>query len=1143
VRCEVCGQSWPDSMRFCGNCGRPLPAVEVGLSAERKVVTVLFCDLVGSTARADGADPEDVHAGLAAYHGLVRGVLEAHQGTVEKFIGDAVMAVFGAPVAHDNDAERAVRAGLAILAAIEHANEASAGPGLTVRIGIATGEVVVSLTARPELGESLVAGDVVNTAARLQASGEAGTVVVGARTYRLTGAQVVYAALAPAVVKGKAAAVERWQATGVRALLASEAGVRPATRFVGRQAELAALQAAYERAIAGPGLELVLVAGEPGVGKSRLVAEFFGWVDQRGELVRWRQGRCLPYGDQVALYALAQIIKAQAGILDSDDEQAARDKLAHTVTALTRLDEADRAWVTAQLAPLAGLSGDSGTGRSERFSAWCRFLAALAQEAPLVLVIEDAHWADAELLAFLGHLAEWAEDVPVVVVVTARPELAAKAPQFGAEARALTRLTLDPLDDRDTASLIAGLLDATLLEAELQARLLEQAGGNPLFAEQVVRLLSEQGALRRRGRRVELAGRGELPVPDSLSALITARLDTLPRRDKALLGDAAVIGRIFWSGAVAALAGRDEDDVRGSLRQLTTAGFVARLPRSTMAGQAEYRFTHALVRDAAYAGLPRTVRGSRHLAAADWLEAQAGNRGADVAEVVAHHAVTAYELAEARGDHQGGARLRTGTSRRLAAAGERAKDMDAAAAERHYARAVSLLGPGDPERAGVMCEWGHASAVAGKIQQAQQALEEALALAQNHHDSRHAGLAMLWLGSEIAQFRDPVEEERLVASAVALLETLPASDELLQACHYMAFVHVQRARPAQALELCRRVLEVAPADSNWRMLALIWRGWARAMLGDTACTEDDREAISLARRHGLGDLANALCQAGERVWRMEGPEAALAAYRESHDLRARRGSKSVALSAVASVGPMFDLGRWDEVLAVASQWRQRASAGGSLRYLEPHLAAVLCWRGALAEAHQFLDPSLPTARQGLLDELVPTLGAAVTLSVADGDTAGTLALVEEYEHVLAPAAPASGYWGWCYLAGIVRACIALGEIERAQRLAAAEPALWRHQLEQQSAKAAIAEATGDPAAGQLYSQVAAGWQEYGHVLEHSLALLGLGRCRQRAGHPDASAPLLAARAVFAELGAVKPLAEADRWLGGDSISCTSVQIA
>jgi class 3 adenylate cyclase/tetratricopeptide (TPR) repeat protein len=1135
VRCEACGQSWPDGLRFCGACGRPLAVPGALLAAERKVVTVLFCDLVGSTARADGADPEDVQAALAAYHGLVRAELERHGGTVEKFIGDAVMAVFGAPVAHDDDAERAVRAGLNVLSAIERANVASAGPALAVRIGIATGEVLVNLDASPERGESLVAGDVVNTAARLQTSAEPGMVVVGERTHQLTSSGLVYTPLAPVSVKGKAAAVERWQARGARAHPGAEAGVRSATRFVGRRAELAVLQASFQRAVAAPALELVTVTGEPGVGKSRLVAEFFTWVDQRQGLVRWRQGRCLPYGDQVTCHALGEIVKAEAGILDSDGEQAARDKLARAVASLGALEEADRGWVTARLGPLAGLGGEPGAGQADRFTAWRRFLEALAGEGPLVLVVEDAHWADAELLAFLGHLVEWAENVPLLLVVTARPEFASKAPEFGAEARAVTPLALSPLGDADTAALLAGLLNATLVDAGLQARLLERAGGNPLFAEQVVRLLTERGALRRRGPAVELAVAGELPVPDSLSALITARLDTLPRQDKALLGDAAVIGRIFWSGAVAALAGRDEEEVRRSLRSLARAGFVTRLPRSGVTGQAEYRFVHALVRDAAYTGLPRGIRGARHLAAADWLESQAGDRGADTAEVVAHHAITAIELAEARGDAIAVDSLRGPTARRLVAAGDRAWVLGEAAAERHYARAAGLLGPGDPGRASVLCKWGRASWVAGKPEQAQAALEEALHLARAHDDPQHAGVAMQWL-SRLADDRgDQAEADRLTAAALALLERLPPGDDLLQAYSDTAFSHARAGRPAEALALTRRLLELAPPGSPFTVEAQSTSAWARAMLGDAAAVEDARESVRLARRDSPVRLAWALAGAAEGIWLVEGPEAALAALRESREVALRQGNRGFLVYPTVFLGPVFDLGRWDEVLATADEWRPQLDAGlgrGHLVQMEPHSAAVLCWRGALAEAHQYLDPVLPLARKMALGELVPVLATAVTLSVAEGNTQQALSLIEEFEQVLSRAAPASWYWGGQYLAGIARACAALGQLEHAKRLAgAAEPMLCRHRLERQGAQAAIAEAVGDPAADQLYAEAAAGWQRYGHVLEHGLALLGLGRCRQRAGHPDASAPLLAARAAFAELGAAMPLTEADHWLG------------
>jgi class 3 adenylate cyclase/tetratricopeptide (TPR) repeat protein len=1121
-------------MRFCGVCGRPLAAPGVALAAERKVVTVLFCDLVGSTARADGADPEDVQAALVAYHGLVRAELERHGGTVEKFIGDAVMAVFGAPVAHDDDAERAVRAGLSVLLAIDRANSAGAGPALAVRIGVATGEVLVNLDARPERGESLVAGDVVNTAARLQTSAEPGMVAVGQRTHQLTHSRLDYASLAPVEVKGKAAAVERWQARGARAHPGTEAGVRSTSRFVGRQAELAAMQASFERAVAGPAVELVTITGEPGVGKSRLVAELFTWVDQHTKLVRWRQGRCLPYGDRVTFHALSEIVKAEAGILDSDGEQAARDKLAQAVASLGALEEADRAWVTARLGPLAGLTGQPGAGQAERFTAWRRFLEALAGEGPLVLVVEDAQWADAELLSFLGHLVEWAENVPLLLVVTARPEFATKAPEFGAEARAVTPLALSPLGDADTAALLAGLLNATLVDAGLQAQLLERAGGNPLFAEQVVQLLTERGELRRRGRAVELTALGELPVPDSLSALITARLDTLPRPGKALLGDAAVIGRIFWSGAVAALGGRDEDGVRRSLRALARAGFVARLPRSSMTGQAEYRFAHALVRDAAYAGLPRQIRGARHLAAAGWLEAQAGDRGADTAEVVAHHALTAFQLAQARGDNTAVESLRGATARRLAAAGDRTWALGEGAAARHYARAAGLLEPGDPGRAGVLCKWGQASWVVGNPEQAQAALEEALLLARADDDAKQAGVAMLWLAALADDRGDQAEADRLTASALALLERLPPGDDLPLAYYMAAFTQARAARPAEALALCHQALELAPAESQWKADTLNVRGWARAMLGDLAGAGDAREAIRLARQHSPLQLAVVLANAAEQFWLTDGPEAALATLRESREVALRQGNRGWLVRSAAFLAPLFDLGRWDEVLTTASEWRPQLDAGpgrGHLLVMEPPCAAVLCWRGAPAEAHQYLDPVLPLARKRALQDLVPALAAAVTLCVADGNAQQALSLIEEYEQAVSRAAPASWYWGGQHLAGIVRACATLGQLEQARRLAgAAGPTLWRHRLEMQSAQATIAETAGDPAADQLYAEAAAGWHQYGHVLEHGLALLGLGRCQQRTGHPDASAHLLAARAAFAELGAAMPLAEADRRL-------------
>jgi tetratricopeptide (TPR) repeat protein len=1041
------------------------------------------------------------------------------------------MAVFGALVAHEDDAERAVRAGLSVLAAIGRQNAAGAMPGLQVRIGIATGEVLVNLAARPERGESLVAGDVVNVAARLQAGAEPGTVVADERTYQRSRAWLTYDPLPPVAVKGKAAPVRWWRATGARSHQGTEAGVRPGTRFVGRQAELAALQAVLERAVAGPGLELVMVTGEPGVGKSRLVAEFFAWADQRSGWVRWRQGRCLPYGDQVSVYALGEIVRAEAGILDSDGEQAAQAKLTAAVAALRSLDEADRGWIADRLRPLAGLHGTAGADQIERFTAWARFLQALSAEAPLVLVVEDAHWADQQLLDFLGHLAGRAAGAPIMLLITGRPELATHAPKLQSAAPAVTWLAVSPLSDTDTAALLAGLLDARLIDAGLQARLLERVGGNPLFAEQLVGLLTEQRALRRHGQVLGLADPGELPVPETLSALISARLDTLPRHNKALLGDAAVIGRIFWDGAVAALAGRGKRHAHDGLRELGTAGFLTRLPRSSIAGQGEYRFSHALVRDAAYAALPRHVRAARHLTAAGWLEAQASEQGTGMAEVVAHHAITAFELTSAQGNATAVEELRGPTARRLIAAGDQAADT--AAAGRHYGRAVDLLGPGDPGRAEALRKWGDASRELGQPEQAGRAYEEALALAQARDDPVNTINTMHAL-AKLAEYRGQLAERYdLSAAAFALAEGLPPGhDAQLAAYTWEASIKDVSARPDEALALCNWALDRAPPGSRWTTDLLIHRAFARYQLDDPAGAEDAAEAVRLARQHAPHRLPWVLGNAAEVLWYVKGPEAAMAAHQESREAALRRGKLATAAAYTwLSLSVMFDLGSWDEVLAAASTARTQPDVGGLTGQSAVPLAAVLTWRGALAEARQILDPVLADAREAELQTALPALAAGVTLCAADRRAAEAIRLIEDYEQKVMSSAPASWLWGWCYLADIVRACIAVGEPDRARRLiGTAEPALWRNQLQVHSARAALAEGIGDSAAGQLYAQAAAGWQQYGHLLEHGLALLGAGRCRHRAGDRGASGPLRAARATFTKLRAVTPLAEADSWL-------------
>jgi class 3 adenylate cyclase len=412
----------PDHARFCLACGAAL-AEPARVGEERKLVSVLFVDLVGFTGRSDRADPEDVRATLRPYHERVKTDTERFGGTVEKFIGDAVMAVFGAPVAHEDDAERAVRAGLRILQTIDELNDERAGPDLAVRAAVTTGEAVVALGARPERGEGIATGDVVNVAARLQAAAPVGAVLVDEPTVRSTSDAIDYEPLDPVVAKGKAEPIAVWRVAGARSRFGVDTELRARTPFVGRQHDLSVLTDTFARALNEPSVQLVTVVGEPGIGKSRLVWELRGELDGRPELVRWRQGRCLPYGEGITFWALGEIVKAEAGVFESDSPVGAQLKLARAVAAVIE-DDSERPWFEERLAPFVGAQEETATvGREEAFSAWRRYLEALTFDGPLVLVFEDLHWADGALLDFLEHVLDWAALVPMLVVGTARPEL------------------------------------------------------------------------------------------------------------------------------------------------------------------------------------------------------------------------------------------------------------------------------------------------------------------------------------------------------------------------------------------------------------------------------------------------------------------------------------------------------------------------------------------------------------------------------------------------------------------------------------------------------------------------------------------------------------------------------------------------
>ena len=480
------------------------------------------------------------------------------------------------------------------------------------------------------------------------------------------------------------------------------------------------------------------------MGKSRLCTELFGHIEGRPGLVRWRQGRCLPYGEGIALWALGEIVKAEAGILESDSPGEAAVKLEGVLPA----DAPDLPWLRARLLPLVGAGGEPAS-QEESFTAWRRVLESWAAERETVLVFEDLHWADEALLSFLEHLADWAEGVPLLVLCTARPELYEQHPGFGAGARNAHRINLAPLSDEETAVLVSSLLERAVLPAETQQALLERAGGNPLYAEEFVRLLADRG---------ELAGAGE--VPDSVQALIAARLDTLSAERKRLLQDASVLGKVFWAGALCEMGGRDPQEVTQSLHELSRKELVRPARQSSMAGEAEYGFWHLLVRDVAYGQIPRAARADKHRSAAAWIEQKAGERAEDLADVLAYHYLTALELAQAAGDTDQAAELAAPSRRYLVLAGERALGLDTAQAEARLARALELTPADDPQHADLLVRWAEAAHQAGRPREAAEALEQALTGARARGDTETQARALI----QLSPVADKLGEGRQLAS-------------------------------------------------------------------------------------------------------------------------------------------------------------------------------------------------------------------------------------------------------------------------------------------------------------------------------------------------------------------------------------------
>ena len=642
--CPSCGEANRTDARFCASCGHALAgtdAAPVGTEptnpaaeAERRLVTVLFTDLVGFTTIAEDRDPEAVRELLSTYFDTATRIVEVHGGIVEKFIGDAVMAVWGTPVAHEDDAERAVRAALELVDAVKALH-----PDLQARAGVLTGEAAVTLNAT---NQGMVAGDLVNTAARLQGVAEAGTVLVGEATRRAAEGAVVFEPIGDHSLKGKTAPVPAWRAMRV---VANRGGQGRADAleppFVGREQELRELKDVLHAVGRDRRVRLVSITGPGGIGKSRLVWELDKYADGLTEGIYWHRGRSPSYGEGIALWALGEMVRRRCGLTEDADEPTTRASVAATLDEFVP-DASERERIGPALLTLLGVEEAPPGGRDALFPAWRLFFERIAEQGTTVLVFEDLQWADTGLLDFIEHLLDWSRDLPILVVTLARPELFDRRPDWGASVRHLTAMSLAPLTDEQVRELLEGLVPG--LPAAALDTIVARAEGMPLYAVEMVRGLLTDGRIERHGDVYEPVGDlSTITVPESLRSLIASRLDGLDPADRGLLQDASVVGQVFATDALAAVSGIAADDLETRLRDLARREMLdlERDPKSPERGQ--YKFMQSLIREVAYGTLARRDRRARHLAVARHYERLGED---ELAGALASHYLAAREASD-----------------------------------------------------------------------------------------------------------------------------------------------------------------------------------------------------------------------------------------------------------------------------------------------------------------------------------------------------------------------------------------------------------------------------------------------------------------------------------------------------------------
>ncbi len=972
VVCPSCGTANTPGVKFCGECATPLtsaaPAPTAAQTAsaavsERRLVSVLFADLVGFTPFAEERDAEEVRETLSRYFAEARAVIERYGGTVEKFIGDAVMAVWGAPIAQEDDAERAVRAGLDLVDVVR-----GLGPDINARVGVLTGEAAVTLGATDQ---GMVAGDMVNTAARLQSVAPPGTVIVGEATRHTANASIEFEPAGEQLLKGKSAPVPAYRAVRVVSQRGGQGRSElPEPPFVGRDEEVRLLKDMVALSGREPKARLVSVTGPGGIGKSRLAWEMEKYLDGLVETVYWHRGRSPSYGDGVTFWALGEIVRRRLGLAEDDDETTTRERVSNGVDEWIPEPD-DRRWVEPALLTLLGVEEAPAGGRDRLFAAWRIFFERIAARGTTILLFEDLQWADGGLLDFIDHMLEWSKGLPVLIITLARPELFDRRPNWGAGQRNFTAVDLEPLNDADMHTMLEGFVPG--LPAKAIDAIVARADGVPLYAVETVRSLLADGRLERTDTGYRPVGElGELAIPTTLRSLIASRLDALDPADRALLQDASVLGQSFTLAALAAIGG-DRPDLDERLRGLVRRQLLELEadPRSPERGQ--YRFVQGLIREVAYGTLAKRQRREKHLAAARRFEMLGDD---ELAGALASHYLAAHDASA-----EGPERDAVATQARLAlrAAAERAAQLGANEQAVAYFRLALQVADAPADRAPLLERGAFAANLAQQNALAVTMADDSISAYRMVADLAGLARAAAILGDALIDIGDP---GAAVARLEAVLLELPATDELdrVPVLTTLSRAQYRNNAPQKAIEVADEALPIAERHQLNRMIANLLANKAAGM----DYVGRGKEAVALMEGAAAvaheGGFLDAEIRARSNLTSIIWFDDLARSYELSKanlELTRKLGNRLMTNWIVAAqAASAFELGRdWDEVLAEVDE----ALQAGAEPSVEQHLL--------------FYTASLRSARNSNFEELHARI-AELTALLPDPHVQRELALVE-----------------------------------------------------------------------------------------------------------------------------------------------------